>query len=191
VINLNAAEVPNDPDLMFAQEAVSGLLIESHGGNDGVFAHGHGSTPYEGELLFFAGAGNDRFAPGANGTLGQAFVAGSGHDVFDISWLPRSHSFIDLRQQGALYGPGDWFSSVTDIEEVIGHVGSDDIRGSDGDEVIAVLGGRDMVNRRGGDDVISSEGRAKIDAGPGFDRCMVFPEAIEVMRCEEVVYAVV
>lgn len=191
-INLNAAEVPKDPDVFFAQAGIELLLIEGRGGNDSVLAHGRGVRPYLGDVWFFAGNGNDRFVPGTPVGDGSTFVGGRGHDAFDISWLPRSRSLLVLGEDGGgAYGDPPWLINLITVEEIKGHAGADDIYGSARDDWIFGGGGRDLLEGRGGDDHIASEGRARIDAGPGDDECLVFPEVVSVERCEEVLYAVV
>lgn len=193
-INLNAAEVPKDPDVTFAQMAVELLIVEGRGANDSVVAHGHGETPYVGDVWFFAGRGDDRYVPGKPGGEGSTFIGYRGHDTFDFSWLPASQSLLVMGQNGGgAYGdpPTGWLISFEGVEEVTGHVGPDEIYGSAADEWIQGLGGRDVLHGRGGDDHISSEGEATIDAGAGDDECLVFPEVLSIRRCERVVYAVV
>ena len=185
VINLNADEVPKDPDVTFLHDAVDLLVIESWGGSDFVLAHGHGVAPYLGEVWFLAGKGDDRLAPGdaTDSTGTTQFIAGPGRDTFDVSWLPTDASTLLVLTQGGGYAAGQ--VSLQRVESLIGHDGPDTLIGDRRDERLVGLGGDDVIEgRRGDDTLVGGRGADDLLGGLGFDRCDGSAADVRVRGCE-------
>ncbi len=185
VINLNAFEVPKDPDVTFQHDAVDFLVIEGRAGSDSVLAHGHGVAPYIGRLLFLAGRGDDRMKPGdtTESTGPTQFIAGPGRDTFDVSWLPRDASTLLVLTQGGGYAAGE--VSLQRVENLIGHDGHDTLVGDLRDERLVGLGGDDVIEgRRGDDTLLGDAGADDLLGGRGFDRCDGSAADVRVRGCE-------
>jgi Ca2+-binding RTX toxin-like protein len=161
--------------------------LDGDRGDDTIVAAGGDDTitASDGHDQVDAGAGDDEVhMPYQSGLVD--IDAGAGTDLVDIG--PGHPVVVDL-------AAGTWErdgvqAPFVDVENVIGTVLSDVLRGSDGPNLLEADGGDDVVVGRGGDDQLTGSfgddklggglGNDSADGGPGVDTCT----AETVTNCE-------
>jgi len=145
--------------------------LEGRGGNDTLIGMGGQDSLFGGD--------DDDFVDGGLGR--DRMDGGSGNDsvTYANSFNSPSEAVVLDLQSGSAQLLGDvfGFETVTNFENAIGSAGSDDIGGTNGDNVIEGGGGNDTIDGRDGNDnidggsgddvLIGGAGNDTIDAGPG------------------------
>jgi Ca2+-binding RTX toxin-like protein len=189
-VMLNAAEGSGDYDVMFPMHAFEFLILTSYGGDDRVYAHGDGETPYLGQVWAWTGSGDDHLMPPLTEFSDSTqFVAGPGNDTLNVSWLPRGEeTLLELEEESGTSAGGGYAGgliSFSSVETLIGHNGRDALYGSDGPDRLLGLGGSDVLHGRDGDDsVLGGSGADRIRGGTGVDRCDGRRNDVLVAGCE-------
>jgi Ca2+-binding RTX toxin-like protein len=183
-VNLNAVEVPKDPDVRFPQASIGTVVVDGRGGADSVIAHGHGAEPFLAEVWFLGRGGDDRMEPGTPESGATLFAAGAGEDEFDVSWLPGASQVILALARGR-GGFAEGEVTLTGVERLVGHDGPDTLIGGRKADQLIGLGGGDVLRGRVGDDRLAGgAGSDDLGGGDGIDRCDGTPADLRVNGCE-------
>ncbi len=134
-------------------------FISGGAGNDLIVGR-HGNDVLQGA------AGNDILVGGLGA---DALKGGAGTDIASYA-TSTTGQYIDLQVVGVNTGAEALGDTYSDIENLVGGSGSDDIRGDDGDNVINGGSGYDLISGREGDDtLLGGLGGDTLDGGDGND----------------------
>lgn len=167
-------------------QATTGVADDTMQGGDGIdrFIGGAGADVFHGQAgsdSFDGGAGRDTMEAGLVNDGADVFNGGADSDIADYS--DRSANLVvrldDVATDGAL---GENDDIRTDVEEILGGAGKNELTGSnlptvqnrlvggDGDDTLTGLAGRDVLFAKGGTDtIVGGDGNDDLSGGTGAD----------------------
>ncbi len=152
--------------------------LQGGGGRDALYG-GAGNDSLSGDAdddLLHGGSGNDNLNGGSGiDTASWAFAA-PGADFAALEMSSLGNLDVDLLNNTArlsLFSGGTETDSISEIENIIGGAGDDQIRGNNEDNLLSGGAGGDLLDGREGNDVLILEDDDEAIGGLGDDRFVI------------------